>query len=118
MYANRYHSTASRPAGAGGALLISGAMILGLYFAGPTIAPGVFRTPPIVIDNIPIETPKPADPKPQPQNDRRKTVTTPLPHVPDRAVRWRPGRSHRYRRCRHDRSADRPPGRERAAAAW
>jgi protein TonB len=86
MYANRYHSTASRPAGAGGALLISGAMILGLYFAGPTIAPGVFRTPPIVIDNIPIETPKPADPKPQPQNDRRKTVTTPLPHVPDRVV--------------------------------
>lgn len=86
MHANRYHSTASRPAGAGAALLISGAMILGLYFAGPKIVPGDFWEPPIVIDNIPIDPPKPADPKPQPPTDQRKAVTTPLPHIPDRVV--------------------------------
>lgn len=86
MYANRYHSTASRPAGAGGALLISAAMILGLYYAGPTIAPGVFEDPTIVIDNIPIEKPIQPQPKPKRQPEQNKTVTTPLPHVPDRIV--------------------------------
>jgi protein TonB len=85
MYADRYHSTASRPAGAGAALLISGAMILGLYYAGPTIAPGTFDKV-IKIINVPIDDPKPVDPKPQPRADQRKAVTTPLPHVPDRVV--------------------------------
>ncbi|WP_447727929.1 TonB family protein [Sphingomonas koreensis] len=84
MYADRYHSTASRPAGAGAALLISGAMILGLYYAGPTIAPGAFADPPIITTNIPI--PKPVEPRPKQQTQKRKTVTTPLPHVPDPVV--------------------------------
>lgn len=86
MYANRYHSTASRPAGAGGALLISGAMILGLYFAGPKIVPGDFLDPPIKTKNIPIDKPVPPDPKPKPKTDQRKAVTTPLPHTPDPIV--------------------------------
>ncbi|HEY0624635.1 energy transducer TonB [Sphingomonas sp.] len=87
MYADRYHSTASRPAGAGAALLISGAMILGLYHAGPTIAPGVFADPPLVTKNIPV--PKPPPPKPQPEEqqiEQRRTMTTPLPHVPDPVI--------------------------------
>jgi protein TonB len=76
MYANRYHSTASRPAGAGGALLISGAMILGLYYAGPKIAPGVFREPPIVIKNIPIE--QPIEPQPKPADPAPPVATRPI----------------------------------------
>lgn len=85
MYADRYHSTASRPAGAGAALLISGAMILGLYYAGPTIAPGVFVDPPIITENIPLPKLQPT-PQPQRQVEQRKAVTTPLPHIPDRIV--------------------------------
>jgi len=85
MYADRYHSTASRPAGAGAALLISGAMILGLYYAGPTIAPGTFDKV-IKIINVPVDDAKPIEPKPQPKTEQRKAVTTPLPHVPDRVV--------------------------------
>lgn len=82
MYANRYHSTASRPAGAGGALLFSGAMILGLYYAGPTIAPGVFPDPPIKTTHIPIDKPVPPDPKPRKKLEHRE-ATTPLPTNPD-----------------------------------
>lgn len=85
MYANRYHSTASRPAGAGGALLISGAMILGLYFAGPTIAPGAIEKV-IKVISVPRDDPKPVDPQPKKQVEQRKAVTTPLPHIPDRVV--------------------------------
>lgn len=85
MYADRYHSTASRPAGAGAALLISGAMILGLYYAGPTIAPGTIDEV-IKIINVPVDKPKPVEPTPQPRTEQRKAVTTPLPHVPDRVV--------------------------------
>lgn len=85
MYADRYHSTASRPAGAGAALLISGAMILGLYYAGPKIGPGaitrIFTATP-----IPLTLPKPTDPKPVKQIEQRKAVTTPLPHTPDPIV--------------------------------
>ena len=86
MYANRYHATASRPAGASAALLISGAMILGLYYAGPKIVPGVFDDPTVIIDNIPIEEPVTPDPKPKKPVDERKAVTTPLPHIPDPVV--------------------------------
>ena len=85
MYANRYHSTASRPAGAGGALLISGAMILGLYFAGPTIAPGAIEKV-IKVINVPRDDPKPVDPQPKKPVEQRKAVTTPQPHIPDRVV--------------------------------
>jgi len=85
MYANRYHATASRPAGAGGALLISGAMILGLYYAGPTIAPGAIDKV-IKIINVRPDDPKPVEPQPKKQVEQRKAVTTPLPHVPDRVV--------------------------------
>lgn len=86
MYANRYHATASRPAGAGAALLISGAMILGLYYAGPTIAPGVFDDTTVIIDNIPIEKPVTPDSKPKKPVDKHKTVSTPLTHIPDPIV--------------------------------
>lgn len=85
MYADRYHSTASRPAGAGAALLISGAMILGLYYVDPTIAPGAIDKV-IEIINVPADKPKPIDPPPKPQTEQRKAVTTPLQHVPDRIV--------------------------------
>lgn len=85
MYANRYHASTSRPAGAGAALLISGAMILGLYYAGPTIAPGAIDKV-IEIINVPADKPKPVEPTPQPKTEQRKAVTTPLPHVPDRVV--------------------------------
>lgn len=84
MYANRYHATASRPAGAGAALLISGAMILGLYYAGPTIAPGALEKV-IKIINVRPDDPKPVDPKPEKQVEQRKAITTP-PHIPDRVV--------------------------------
>lgn len=86
MYADRYHSTASRPAGAGAALLISGAMILGLYYAGPTIAPGGFLDPPIETTNIPIEKPVPPQPKSKRQPARNETFTSPLLHTPDPIV--------------------------------
>jgi periplasmic protein TonB len=86
MYADRYHSTASRPAGAGAALLISGAMILGLYYAGPTIAPGAFADPPITTTHIPLDPPPPK-PQPEPQTEQRKAIaTTPRPHIPDLVV--------------------------------
>lgn len=86
MYADRYHSTASRPAGAGAALLISGAMILGLYYAGPTIAPGVFTDPPLVTENIPVPKPPPPQPQPEQRTEQRRTATAPLPHVPDPVI--------------------------------
>lgn len=91
MYANRYHSTASRPAGAGGALLISGAMILGLYFAGPKITPGTIDS---IFEGTLIELPKPkpVEPKPVKQIEQRKAVTTPLPHTPDPIVDLRTDR--------------------------
>ena len=86
MYADRYHSTASRPAGAGAALLISGAMILGLYYAGPTIAPDIFPDPPITTTHIPLPDPAQPKPKPEPRTDRRVPATTPLPHIPDPVI--------------------------------
>lgn len=76
MYANRYHSTASRPAGAGGAFLISGAMILGLYYAGPTIIPDGFVEPPIVITEIPID--KPVEPEPKPEDPSPPVASPPI----------------------------------------
>lgn len=85
MYADRYHSTASRPAGAGAALLISGAMILGLYYAGPTIVPGGITT---VLTGRAIELPKPPpktepQPKPRPATASRTTppIAQPSPEV-------------------------------------
>ncbi|WP_343519631.1 TonB family protein [Sphingomonas sp.] len=86
MYADRYHSTASRPAGAGAALLISGAMILGLYFAGPTIAPGGITTV-LTGRNIPLPEPTPPKPKPQPPVEQAvKSRTTPPVTQPDPRV--------------------------------
>ncbi len=85
MYADRYHSTASRPAGAGAALLISGTIILGLYYAGPKIGPGGITTI-LTGTNIPVVEPKPDDPEPVRQTERRKPVTTPLPYTPDPLV--------------------------------
>lgn len=84
MYADGYHPTASRPAGAGAALLLSGAMILGLYHAGPTIAAGGITT---VLTGRNIELPKPP-PKPEPQPRTRpvKSHTTPPVAQPDPMV--------------------------------
>ncbi|MCW4462252.1 TonB family protein [Sphingomonas sp. BT-65] len=86
MYADRYHSTASRPAGAGAALLISGAMILGLYYAGPTIMPGSITTV-LTGRNIPLPEPTPPKPKPQPPAEQAiKSRTTPPITQPDPRV--------------------------------
>jgi len=90
MYADRYHSTASRPAGAGAALLISGTIILGLYYAGPKIGPGGITTI-LTGKNIPITPitePKPVDPEPQPRRpiEQRTPVTTPRPYIPDPVI--------------------------------
>ncbi|WP_423606478.1 TonB family protein [Sphingomonas sp. MS122] len=85
MYADRYHSTASRPAGAGAALLISGAMILGLYYAGPRIAPGVFDDP-LVVRPISIPEPPEPQPEPQPKTQPLRTRTTPPITQPDPRV--------------------------------
>jgi protein TonB len=84
MYANRYHASTSRPAGAGAALLISGAMILGLYYAGPKITPGAVTR---IFEGTLIELPKPkpVDPKPV-EKVEHKAVTTPLPTNPDPVV--------------------------------
>lgn len=82
MYADRYHSTASRPAGAGAALLISGTIILGLYYAGPKIGPGGITTI-LTGRNIPVVEPKPVEPKPQRPVERRTPVTTPQPYIPE-----------------------------------
>lgn len=87
MYADRYHSTSSRPAGAGTALLISGAMILGLYYAGPTIAPEDITT---VLTGRNIELPKPPPPETTPPPKPRASASAranpplaqPRPQVP------------------------------------
>ena len=85
MYADRYHSTASRPAGAGASLLICGAIMTGLIYPGPKITPGSI---PRIFEGTMIELPKPKpEPKPEPRTEPRKTIaTTPRPHIPDRVV--------------------------------
>lgn len=86
MYADRYQPTSSRSAGAGAALLINGAIILGLLYAGPKIVPREIAT---VLTGRNIELPRPEiTPEPKPTTRERETVrTTPQPHVPDRLVK-------------------------------
>jgi protein TonB len=81
MYANRYDgSRASRPASAGAALLVNGALLLGLALAVPNVIKGPDDRP-FITRNIPIAPPPPVENKPVELKKAITPITPPLKRV-------------------------------------